>query len=70
MRGRDAFILSLYGNDPETVMKVVNMLASLFIEENIKIREQQATGTSEFLENELKLIKGKVGGQGEAPKGF
>ena len=40
------------------VMKVVNMLTSLFIEENLKIREQQAAGTSEFLENELKLIKG------------
>lgn len=60
VRGRDAFTLSFKGKDPETVMKVVNMLASLFIEENIKIREQQVTGTSEFLENELKLIKGKL----------
>src|SRR3990170_8219339 len=60
VRGTNAFTLSFNGNEPETVMKVVNMIASLFIEENLKVREQQAAGTSEFLENELKLIKGKL----------
>ncbi len=60
VRGTNAFTLSFKGNEPETVMKVVNMIASLFIEENLKVREQQAAGTSEFLENELKLIKGKL----------
>ena len=60
VRGTNSFTLSFKGNEPETVMKVVNMIASLFIEENLKVREQQAAGTSEFLENELKLIKGKL----------
>lgn len=60
IRGRNVFILSFKGDNPETVMKVVNMLASLFIEENLKVREQQAAGTSEFLENELNLIKLKL----------
>ncbi|MEK6680658.1 MAG: Wzz/FepE/Etk N-terminal domain-containing protein, partial [Nitrospirota bacterium] len=70
VRGRNAFILSYTGNDPETVMKVVNMVASLFIEENLRIREQQATGTSEFLENELKLIKEKLETREKAIKEF
>jgi len=35
------------------VAQVTNELASLFIEENLKAREQQATGTTEFLENQL-----------------
>lgn len=60
VRGRDAFTLSFKGNNPETVMKTVNMLASLFIEESLRIREKQVTGTSEFLESELKLIKDKL----------
>jgi len=38
-------------------MKVTNTLASLFIEENLKIREQYAEGTSEFLVNELDKAK-------------
>ena len=70
VRGRNAFILSYTGNDPETIMKVVNMVASLFIEENLRIREQQATGTSEFLENELKLIKEKLETGGKGYKGI
>ena len=34
-------------------MMVTNKLASLFIEENLKVRESQAEGTSEFLTKEL-----------------
>jgi polysaccharide chain length determinant protein (PEP-CTERM system associated) len=35
-------------------------LASLFIEENLKLREQQAQGTSEFLSIELNATKAKL----------
>ena len=42
------------------VTSVTNKLASLFIEENLKLREQQAQGTVDFLENELKSTKGKM----------
>jgi polysaccharide chain length determinant protein (PEP-CTERM system associated) len=34
-------------------MRVTNKLASLFIEENLKVRESQAEGTAEFLSKEL-----------------
>lgn len=60
VRGRDAFTLAFKGNNPETVMKTVNMLASLFIEESLRIREKQVSATSEFLAGELKLIKDKL----------
>jgi polysaccharide chain length determinant protein (PEP-CTERM system associated) len=53
----DAFSLSFQGEDPVMVMKVTNELASLFIEENLKIREQLVEGTTEFLDNELKNLK-------------
>ena len=45
---------------PRLVAQVTNKLSSLFIEENLKIREQQAQGTTEFLESELSSKKDKV----------
>jgi len=48
-----AFRLGFVGKDARLVAQVANELASLFIEENLKAREQQATGTTEFLENQL-----------------
>jgi polysaccharide chain length determinant protein (PEP-CTERM system associated) len=47
------FRISYSGKEPRLVAQVANQLASLFIEENLKAREQQATGTTEFLENRL-----------------
>jgi protein tyrosine kinase modulator len=54
------FTISYIGKDPRTVTLVTNKLASLFIEENLKLREQQAQGTSEFLSTELKATKAKL----------
>ncbi len=48
-----AFTVSYHGSNPEVTMHVTEKVASLFIEENLKIREKQAEGTSEFLESEL-----------------
>lgn len=48
-----AFRISFSGSEPRQVAQVANQLASLFIEENLRAREQQATGTTEFLENRL-----------------
>ena len=52
-----AFTISYQGADPELTMRVTSELASLFIEENLKIREQKAEGTTEFLESELVQIR-------------
>ena len=62
IKGRDSgyFNISYIGKDPQIVTQVTNKLASLFIEENLKLREQQAQGTSEFLSSELKATKVKL----------
>ena len=51
--GGDAFTISYQGADPTKTMDITNDLASMFIEENLKIREMNAEGTSVFLESEL-----------------
>ena len=59
------FTISYIGKDPRVVTLVTNKLASLFIEENLKLREQQAVGTSEFLSIELEATKAKLEKQEE-----
>ncbi len=54
------FSIGFMGKDPNTVTTVANRLASLFIEENLKMREQQAVGTTEFLTTELAAKKAKL----------
>ena len=54
------FTISYTGRDPNVVTTVANRLASQFIEENLKIRELQAVGTTEFLGIELAASKAKL----------
>lgn len=51
--GGNAFTITYIGTEPQTTMQVTNTLASLFIEENLKVREQYAEGTTEFISSEL-----------------
>jgi polysaccharide chain length determinant protein (PEP-CTERM system associated) len=66
----DAFGVSYSGTDPLTVMHITNTLASLFIEENLKIREQRAEGTTEFIESELAQIENALKKQEQALRDF
>lgn len=59
-----AFTLSYEGKDPTTVQKVANVIASLYLEENLKKREAQATRTTEFLQQELNHLKEQINGYG------
>jgi polysaccharide chain length determinant protein (PEP-CTERM system associated) len=52
-----AFTLSYEGKNPEKVQRVANMLASLFLEENIQVRARQTMETSEFIEEEMNKLK-------------
>ena len=58
-----AFSVSYFNSNPNVAAQVTNRLASLFIEENIKGREQAVQGTADFLTRELqdaeKELKGK-----------
>jgi polysaccharide chain length determinant protein (PEP-CTERM system associated) len=55
-----AFALSYRGRDPQTVAVVTNTLASFYIEENLKARERQATGTAEFLKAQMDDAKRRL----------
>jgi polysaccharide chain length determinant protein (PEP-CTERM system associated) len=55
-----AFTVSYRGRDPQKVADVTNALTSLFIEENMKIREEQASGTSQFLRNRLEEMQSSL----------
>jgi polysaccharide chain length determinant protein (PEP-CTERM system associated) len=59
--GRTAsFRISYQGPDAKVVAQVANKIAGLFVEENLKTRETQAEGTSEFIESQLKEAKQKL----------
>ncbi len=61
LKGKEGyFTISYVGKDPKIVTMVTNKLASLFIEENLKLREQQAQGTSDFLSIELNAMRTKL----------
>jgi polysaccharide biosynthesis transport protein len=48
-----SFRISYSGKDPQLVAQVTNQIAAMFIEENLKVREQQAMGTTEFLQHQM-----------------
>jgi len=50
-RGADAFVISYEDTHPERVMSIANTMATYFIDENLKVREAQAIGTSNLLSN-------------------
>jgi len=58
-----AFTISYQGSEPGTVSLVTNTLASFYIEENLKARERQATGTAEFLKVQLEETKKRLDDQ-------
>ena len=59
-RSANVFKITYQGKEPEEVVKVVNTMASLVIDQNLKVRESQASGTVEFLEQELVKMRGKL----------
>jgi uncharacterized protein involved in exopolysaccharide biosynthesis len=64
------FTISYVGNNPQIVANVTAKLTSSFIEENLKVREQQAQGTSEFLNVEMESTKAKLENQEKTLTGF
>lgn len=55
-----AFALSYEGKEPSTVQKVANTLASIYLEQNLETREQRASTTTDFLEEERKELKDRI----------
>jgi len=48
-----AYRISYKGRDPAQTAQVTNQITAMFIEENLRLREEQSYGTSDFLESEL-----------------
>jgi polysaccharide chain length determinant protein (PEP-CTERM system associated) len=68
--GANAFTIAFQGSDPQKVAQVTNALASNFISENLKIRESQALGTSDFLKDELESIRKQLMAKEEELKSY
>ena len=66
----EAFRITYSGQEPRLVAQVTNQMASLFIEENLKAREQQSTGTTEFLANQLQESRRELEAQEAKLKDF
>lgn len=56
-RALKTFSVSFTAQSPVIAAKVASRLASLFIEENLKVREQQVVGTADFFEGQLQKAK-------------
>ena len=52
-----AFTLAYEGRNPAVVQQVANVLASLYLEENLRVREQQTEGAMKFMEDERKSVE-------------
>src|SRR5205807_9397437 len=65
-----AFTISYQGGESGTVALVTNTLASFYIEENLKARERQATGTAEFLKVQLGETKKRLDEQEQRVSAF
>jgi polysaccharide chain length determinant protein (PEP-CTERM system associated) len=57
VRRNDTLQLSFETENPDTAMQVTARLASLFIDENLKVREQQAMGTTVFINAEADRLR-------------
>ncbi len=56
----DAFTLSYQSPSPALAQRVAQQIASLYIEENLKVREEQTEGVSQFLQAQLKETEMKL----------
>jgi polysaccharide chain length determinant protein (PEP-CTERM system associated) len=56
-QGLSSFSISYEDNDRMLVALITNQLASSFIDWNLKVRQQQALGTTQFLSSELQQAK-------------
>jgi succinoglycan biosynthesis transport protein ExoP len=55
-----AFRVGFEGPDPVVVAQVANRIAYLYVEENVRSRESQAQGTSEFIDTQAQEAKRKL----------
>lgn len=69
-RDVNSFRISFTGDNALTTQQVTSRLTSLFIEQNLQTREQQALGTTNFLEGQLETARDEFQKQEERLKEF
>jgi len=65
-----AFKIAFTTGDPHSAQEVTSRLTSLFIEENLRTRQDQATNTASFLSTQLETVKEKLSEQEARLKDF
>jgi polysaccharide chain length determinant protein (PEP-CTERM system associated) len=66
----NAFKISFTSVDPHSAQEVTNKLTTLFISENNQSREEQSTGTTNFLADELGAVAAELKQQGSRVRDF
>ena len=69
-RQGDVFTVSYSGGDPEKVVRATNAIAAKFIEENLKYRQERATDTSSYTNQELQMAKKVMDEQDKAMRDY
>jgi polysaccharide chain length determinant protein (PEP-CTERM system associated) len=69
-RDLTAFKIAYLARNPHTAQLVTNQLSSLFIEENLAVRQQQAENTTDFLDSQLADARHSLSTQEERVKEF
>ncbi len=62
-RDGGAFTIAYEGRSPQEAQEVTQELANLFIEENLRVRQQHAQGTEDFIDVELDKARATLQGQ-------
>jgi succinoglycan biosynthesis transport protein ExoP len=66
----NAFKISFTATDPKVAQEVASRLTSLFIGENLKLQEQQDTGTTSFLKDQLASAQADLAKQNQNLRNF
>ncbi len=69
-RRGNVFTISYSGSNPEKVVRVTNAIAAMFIEENLKYRQERATDTSSYTNQELQMAKKVMDAQENAMRDY
>ena len=65
-----AFKISYSAPDPQTAQRVTTEIKDLFINENLKVRQEQSQGTTKIIENQLEEARVELAKQEEKVKAF
>ncbi len=68
--GPSSFTITYSGSSPQTVARVANQLAASFIQWNLRDREAEALGTTDFLSKELHDTKTQLDGLEEQLRAY